>query len=128
MTAANHEVTAVNESRELETVVYSQRMRTEVRRGGLVMAVLAALHREHYGYSLRKRLDEAGIDIDEGTLYPLIRRLESYGMLQSEWRDSEGRRRRYYRVSEEGLSTLQQMYQEWDQMLKASHELMGGGA
>jgi|APMI01.1.fsa_nt_gi DNA-binding PadR family transcriptional regulator len=111
-----------------ETGGYAQRMRTEVRRGGLAMAVLAALHREHYGYSLRKRLEEAGIDIDEGTLYPLIRRLESYGLLESEWRDSEGRRRRYYRVSEEGLSTFRQMYRDSEQMLKSSHDLLEGAA
>lgn len=91
------------------------------------MAVLAALHTEHYGYSLRKRLEEVGIDIDEGTLYPLIRRLESFGMLESEWRDTEGRKRRYYKISESGLSTLNQLSKEWDQMLKSSQELLDGG-
>ena len=67
------------------------KMRGELRRGVLVLSVLASLEQPHYGYSLRKQLLDAGIDIDEGTLYPLVRRLADQGLLDSEWRQAEGR-------------------------------------
>ena len=63
-----------------------ENLRLELRRGCLVLAVLAALRSEQYGYTLRKTLSERGLEIDEGTLYPLLRRLESQGLLDSEWR------------------------------------------
>ena len=90
------------------------KMRMELRRGALVLGVLAALRKEHYGYSLRKYLISSGLDIDEGTLYPLIRRLEDYGLLVSEWRQEEGRKKRYYRISADGLRLLQELRNEWD--------------
>ena len=67
------------------------KLRLEMRRGAIVLAVLAQLQREHYGYSLRKALADQGINIDEGTLYPLVRRLEKQGLLESEWRDETRR-------------------------------------
>jgi DNA-binding PadR family transcriptional regulator len=89
------------------------KMRMELRRGVLVMAVLAALREEQYGYSLRKKLIAAKIDIEEGTLYPLIRRLESYGFLESEWRADDGRKKRYYKISDEGMTLLKTLSREW---------------
>jgi DNA-binding PadR family transcriptional regulator len=89
------------------------KMRMELRRGVLVLAVLALLRKEHYGYSLRKELIAADIDIEEGTLYPLIRRLESYGMLESRWGESDGRKRRYYKISQDGETILETLSQEW---------------
>ena len=68
-----------------------ENLRLELRRGSLVLAVLAALRKEHYGYTLRKTLAEGGMAIDEGTLYPLLRRLESHGLLVSEWREDARR-------------------------------------
>lgn len=105
---------------------HAAHMRTEIRRGGLAMVVLAALNTEQYGYSLRKRLLDVGIDIEEGTLYPLVRRLESYGLLYSEWRESEGRKRRYYRATEDGLWTLDQLQSELDQMVQSLQQLRDG--
>ena len=66
-------------------------LRSELRRGALILAVLGQLRAEHYGYSLRKALAERGVEIDEGTLYPLIRRLESQGLLTSQWREEDNR-------------------------------------
>ena len=66
-----------------------ENLRLELRRGCLTLAVLAQLRHEHYGYTLRKDLDERGLEIDESTLYPLLRRLESQGLLLSEWREEE---------------------------------------
>lgn len=89
------------------------KMRMELRRGVLVLAVLAALREERYGYSLRKKLIAGDIDIEEGTLYPLIRRLESYGLLVSRWSEHDGRKRRYYKISEDGKTLLESLRHEW---------------
>ena len=89
------------------------KMRLELRRGALVLAVLASLRQPQYGYSLRKALFDNGIDIDEGTLYPLVRRLADQGLLDSEWQQAEGRERRYYTLSADGLDMLEKLTQEW---------------
>lgn len=88
-------------------------LRLELRRGCLILAVLAQLRTEHYGYTLRKALEEHGLAIDEGTLYPLLRRLETQGLLTSEWREEEKRNKRFYRLSKDGESILQQLLTEW---------------
>src|SRR5580692_83136 len=88
-------------------------LRLELRRGCLVLAVLAALRSEQYGYTLRKALAEHGMDIDEGTLYPLLRRLETQGLLVSEWREEDKRNKRFYVLSPEGKQILQQLLAEW---------------
>ena len=88
-------------------------LRLELRRGCLVLAVLAQLQREHYGYTLRKSLAESGLEIDEGTLYPLLRRLETQGLLASEWREEDKRKKRFYRLSLQGSETLTLLLAEW---------------
>ncbi|HEV7590153.1 MAG TPA: PadR family transcriptional regulator [Longimicrobium sp.] len=90
-----------------------ENLRLELRRGCLVLAVLAQLRGEQYGYSLRKALGERGMEIDEGTLYPLLRRLESQGLLLSEWREHEKRRKRFYSLSPDGAAMLGQLLAEW---------------
>src|SRR5262252_7026084 len=96
-----------------------ENLRLELRRGSLVLAVLAALRKEQYGYTLRKTLGEQGMAIDEGTLYPLLRRLESQGLLISEWREEEKRNKRFYRLSGDGERLLSQLLEEW-QAINAS--------
>ncbi len=93
-----------------------ENLRLELRRGCLVLAVLAALRDEQYGYTLRKTLAEHGLAIDEGTLYPLLRRLETQGLLASEWREHEKRNKRFYSLSVEGTKVLKQLLTEWEQM------------
>ena len=93
-----------------------ENLRMELRRGCLVLAVLGALKSEQYGYTLRKALAEIGIEIDEGTLYPLLRRLESQGLLESQWREEERRNKRFYRLSAEGKRILKQLTAEWNAM------------
>ena len=93
-----------------------EKLRLELRRGVLVLAVLASLKQPHYGYSLRKQLLDAGIDIDEGTLYPLVRRLAEQGLLDSQWQMAEGRERRYYQLSVSGAEVLAQLSAEWQQL------------
>lgn len=90
-----------------------ENLRLELRRGSLVLAVLAALREEQYGYTLRKRLEEAGMAIDEGTLYPLLRRLETQGLLVSEWREEEKRKKRFYKLSPDGTAILKELLTEW---------------
>jgi PadR family transcriptional regulator, regulatory protein PadR len=90
-----------------------ENIRLELRRGCLILAVLAELRTERYGYTLRKSLAEHGTDIDEGTLYPLLRRLESQGLLSSEWREEDRRNKRFYLLSELGARTLAQLVSEW---------------
>lgn len=90
-----------------------ENLRLELRRGCLVLAVLAALRNEQCGYTLRKVLAEHGLAIDEGTLYPLLRRLESQGLLASEWREQDKRNKRFYRLTSEGKEILKQLLTEW---------------
>ena len=98
-----------------------ENLRLELRRGCLIVAVLAQLRTERYGYTLRKALAEDGLAIDEGTLYPLLRRLEGQGLLVSQWREEDKRNKRFYRLSSEGEVILQQLLQEW-QSINASLE------
>jgi len=90
-----------------------EKLRLELRRGSLVLAVLAALKLERYGYTLRKELADAGLEIDEGALYPMLRRLESQGLLTSEWREEEKRNKRFYRLSNDGAGLLAELVDEW---------------
>jgi DNA-binding PadR family transcriptional regulator len=107
------------------TAPRSETLVLELRRGVLVLGVLGALREEHYAYSLRKVLMSAGLDIDEGTLYPLVRRIEDQGLLTSEWREVEGRRRRYYRISPEGGTVLAKLEEEWTALDEAVDTLLG---
>lgn len=91
-----------------------ENLRLELRRGCLIVAVLAQLRTERYGYTLRKALADDGLAIDEGTLYPLLRRLETQGLLVSEWREEEKRNKRFYRLSPVGEEILQQLLKEWE--------------
>ena len=90
-----------------------ENLRLELRRGCLVLAVLAELRTEQYGYTLRKELAERGLEVDEGTLYPLLRRLESQGLLSSEWREEDKRNKRFYKISRDGKMVLKQLLAEW---------------
>ena len=91
-----------------------EKLRIELRRGSLVLAVLGALREERYGYTLRQTLDDAGLPIDEGALYPLLRRLEAQGLLVSEWREEAKRTKRFYRLSPAGPETLATLLHEWN--------------
>lgn len=98
---------------ESEILEISEKLNSEIRRGALVLAVLGFLEKEHYGYSLRKALAERGLEVEEGTLYPLIRRLEKQNLLQSEWRQDGGRRKRYYQQSPMGAAVYEALRQNW---------------
>lgn len=99
-------------------------LRLELRRGSLVLAVLLELRTERYGYDLRKAMEEGGIAVDEGTLYPLLRRLETQGLLRSEWRVEEKRPRRFYSLSAEGGPVLDRLIAEWQMLHQALTPLL----
>jgi len=103
-------------------------LRLELRRGSLILAVLGHLRREHYGYTLRKALAEAGVEIDEGALYPMLRRLETQGLLTSEWREEEKRNKRFYRLSPEGRAVLARLVEEWAQLNASISDILKGGS
>ena len=100
-------------------------LRLELRRGCLVLAVLAQLRTEHYGYTLKKELNDRGMDIDEGTLYPLLRRLETQGLLVSEWREEDKRNKRFYRLSDDGARVLEDLLAEWQQLNASVANIVG---
>ena len=101
-----------------------ENLRLELRRGCLVLAVLAQLRREHYGYTLRKALADGGLEIEESTLYPLLRRLETQGLLSSEWREEDKRNKRFYVVTHEGALILQQLLTEWKEIDASLHAVL----
>ena len=99
-------------------------LRLELRRGSLILAVLGLLRAEHYGYTLRKALAAQGVDIDEGALYPMLRRLDSQGLLTSVWREEDKRNKRFYRLSPEGEVLLRTLEQDWRAMNGALDKIL----
>ena len=102
----------------------TQSMVQELRRGVIVLAVLSQLNEEQYGYSLMKGLEDQGMQIDQGTLYPLLRRLEDQKLLESHWRVDTSRPRRYYQLSEFGKKVLQEMTTEWSRIRTTVDKLL----
>ena len=102
-----------------------QNMLLELRRGVLSIAVLSQLTKEQYGYSLLKALADQGMEIDQSTLYPLLRRLEAQGLLQSDWRIvDEARPRRYYVISTQGKTVLAKLKQDWSAMTQTMQKML----
>ena len=86
---------------------------TELNRGTLTLAVLSQLGSEKYGYALVQALEEKGLSIEPGSLYPLLRRLEAQGVLESQWDTSEARPRKYYVLSPYGKELYERLKTEW---------------
>lgn len=101
-----------------------QNLILELRRGTLMLSVLSQLRARQYGYSLKERLAEKGMDIDQGTLYPLLRRLEKQGLLDSEWIVEESRPRRYYVLSAAGNAILAAMIAEWTTLVQVMERVI----
>jgi DNA-binding PadR family transcriptional regulator len=100
-----------------------EKLRQELRRGTVVLAVLSQLDREQYGYSLISSLNEKGFEIGQDTLYPLLRRLEGQGLLDSQWRVEDPRPRRYYILNEAGREMLALLSAEWRQQEEVMRRL-----
>jgi DNA-binding PadR family transcriptional regulator len=105
-----------------------QKLTQELRRGILVLAALSQLKEEKYGYALISSLAEKGLDIEQGTLYPLLRRMEDQGLLKSEWNVEGSRPRRYYLLSEYGREIFQDLAEDWRQLTEVMEELLAAEA
>ena len=99
-------------------------LKLELRRGSLTLGVLARLREERYGYTLRQALAADGLEMEESTLYPLLRRLETQGLLVSEWREEEKRRKRFYRLSADGEQTLERLVTEWRSLTSSLERIL----
>lgn len=105
----------------------TENLTQELRRGVLILAILSRLQDEYYGYALREELARLGLEVSEGTLYPLLRRLESQGLLESHWQLGEGRPRRYYQTSRAGDRALRAMSQEWASQVEVLSGILSQG-
>ena len=100
------------------------KLEQELRRGVIVLAALSQLRAWQYGYSLRQALAARGMAIEEGTLYPLLRRLETQGVLASEWRIEDGPPRRYYKLSPAGRALYGRLIQNWNNLVGVVSDLI----
>ena len=101
-----------------------EKLTQELRRGSLVLATLSQLDQAKYGYALIDELSKRGLEIDQGTLYPLLRRLEEQGLLESEWNVEGSRPRRYYQISTAGQELLQLLTEEWQALVSVMNGLL----
>jgi len=104
------------------------KLQLELRRGIVVLAVLSQLGTPQYGYSLVQRLADLGMEIEEGTLYPLLRRLPSQGLLESDWELSESRPRKYYRISPAGRAVYDALVADWNETVEVMAGILGGNS
>lgn len=109
---------------EKQLTVLDQKLTLELRRGMLTLAVLGAVRTPSYGYALKQRLAEGHLEIDQGTLYPLLRRLEADGLLTSEWIVDGSRPRKYYRLSPDGETTLKALRAKWKHLVNVVDALL----
>ena len=100
------------------------KLELELRRGVVVLATLSQLRAPRYGYELRQALMDKGMPIEEGTLYPLLRRLETQGLLKSEWKIENGPPRRYYSLNADGRKLLKKLTESWQGMNDAMERLL----
>jgi len=108
----------------MENYIIVENYLQELRRGVIVLAVLNQVRDEQYGYSIQKLLAEKGLEVDQGTLYPLLRRLEGQGLLQSKWRIESDRPRRYYVLNSDGEKALSSLKIEWQKMVETINHLI----
>ena len=99
-------------------------LKQELRRGTLILLVLSQLREDMYGYSLVKQLNDHDIPMDANTLYPLLRRLEGQGLLQSRWDTAESKPRKYYKITEDGLAVLERTTAYWRNFSANVEELL----
>ncbi len=100
----------------------------ELRRGVLQLVALAMLEQPRYGYELVRLLAAAGFQTEEGTLYPILRRFEEAGALESTWDTSRARPRKYYRLSEEGRRVRRDLMEAWRRVRDATDAALGSGS
>lgn len=103
---------------------FQERTEAEIRRGVLQVSVLALLRRPTYGYDLIRNLADRDLNVEEGTLYPILRRLESKGLLKASWDTTGSRPRKYYESTDEGKAALSALYAEWTRIDEALRRIV----
>lgn len=98
----------------------------ELRRGTVVIAVMSQLKTDQYGYSLLAKLNDEGFPIDQGTLYPLLRRLESQKILTSSWDVRETRPKKYYSLTDFGKDVYEELIREFSKLMESILQLTEG--
>lgn len=96
----------------------------ELRRGTIILSVLSQLKNPQYGYSLIVLLQEKGIEVDAGTLYPLLRRLEKQALLESSWDVESAKPRKYYKLSDYGNEIYEKLCRHWTEMVEKMDKLI----
>ncbi len=109
---------------EMEVII--QNIQQEMKRGTLVLAVLTQMDQPQYGYSLIQALNDQGLIVEQNTLYPLMRRLEKQGLLESIWQVEGNRPRRYYKISEFGVNIRTELIKDWKILGITMTNLIGG--
>lgn len=98
----------------------------ELRRGTLILCVLANLSEPTYGYSLIEKLSKTGISIEANTLYPLLRRLESQELLASTWNTEGTKPRKYYELTDFGKEVMAELKKHWQSTARSMNEILEG--
>lgn len=96
----------------------------ELRRGTLVLSVLSQMQKAKYGYALVQSMEEKGVSIDPNTLYPLLRRLEKQGLLESRWETSGSKPRKYYQRTQYGDEIYRELKSQWKEMIAGMDNLL----
>ncbi|NMB35683.1 MAG: PadR family transcriptional regulator [Firmicutes bacterium] len=101
----------------------------QIKKGALDFCVLAIIaRRETYGYEIVKFLGEQGLATSEGTIYPLLARLNKDGLVTAAWRQEDGGNpRKYYRVTAKGETALVMFKQSWLDFIEAVNCILEGG-
>lgn len=97
---------------------------TEMNRGFLQILVLVVLEQEMYGYMILKFLEGSGYAVEESTLYPLLRRLEKYGLVRSQWTVENDRPRKFYKITTSGKSIKTKLLKKWQHQNKIISNLL----
>ncbi len=101
-------------------------MQQELRRGAIVLCVLSQLKEPRYGYALVERLEQSGVPVEPGTLYPLLRRLEKQGLLLSEWETTGPKPRKYYVMSDSGQQIFGLLCGDWTDLQTTINNMISG--
>lgn len=97
---------------------------TQIKKGLLDFLVLAAIAKQaKYPREIIEQLNVHGLDIVEGTIYPLFLRLYKNGLVTYEWREASGHPRKYYSLTEQGQTVLGEYQEEWDKLTNVINKL-----
>ncbi|MCK6481585.1 MAG: helix-turn-helix transcriptional regulator [Planctomycetaceae bacterium] len=104
------------------------KLETELKRGIFQIAVLSLLREPRYGYQIGRLLAEHGLAVEEGTLYPLLRRMEEQDLLESWWVTEQARPRKYYRTTPDGKECLGVLLETWGRVNDALRRVVDASA